>query len=135
MNSLMGRAWLALWHAPGRMALAMLKAASASFWAQCGAAMAMTGVFIGFGLVVWLGPWAPAREEQQLTLLGQGMLISGFLVLVALVCIMGQRMALSLGKDGFNANVERDDDPPPAAAPQTVARVTAEATVETAPQG
>lgn len=124
-----------LWHMPGRIGAAMLKAASASFWAQCGAAMAMTAVFVGFGMVVWLGPWAPARQEQQITLLGQGMLISGFLVLVALVCIMGQRMALNLGKNGFSANVERDDDRPPAAAPQTVAKVTAEATVETAPQG
>lgn len=99
-----------LWHMPGRSASAALRAAPASFWAQTGAAMAMTGVFIGYGLVVWLGPWPEDRAEQQLTILGWGLLAAAFLVLVALVCIMGLKLAAGLSRDGVTLNAERDDD-------------------------
>lgn len=106
-----------LWHMPGRSAAAALRAAPASFWAQTGAAMAMTGVFIGYGLAVWLGAWPEDRAEQRLTILGWGLLSAAFLVLVALVCIMGLKLAAGLSRDGVTLNAERDDDPKPEAKP------------------
>jgi len=114
MRAGMLTAWLAVWNMPGRLALAMLRAAPAAFWAQCGAAVAMTGVFIGFGLVVWLGPWAATREEQQLNLLGIGMMIAGGCVVIALVCIMGLKLAVNASREGVRLEAERDDEPPAA---------------------
>jgi hypothetical protein len=34
------------------------------------------------------------------------------MVLVALVCITGMKLGISGGKDGFKADVERDDETP-----------------------
>lgn len=104
----------AIWHMPGRIAVAMLRAAAPSFWAQVGASMAMTLVFVGIGLAIWLGPWPEDRAEQQLTLLGWGFLASAFLVLVALVCILGLKVAVKASREGLDANLERDDGDPPA---------------------
>jgi hypothetical protein len=91
---------------------AMLAAGSLRFWAQIGAGMALTLVFVGYGLVIWRGPWAATRQQQQLELLGQGQIAAALMVLVALVCITGMKLGLSAGKDGVKADVERDDEPP-----------------------
>jgi len=91
---------------------AMLAAGSLRFWAQIGAGMALTMVFVGYGLVIWRGPWAATRQQQQLDLLGQGQIAAALMVLVALVCITGMKLGLSAGKDGVKADVERDDEPP-----------------------
>jgi len=91
---------------------AMLAAGSLRFWAQIGAGMSLTLVFVGYGLVIWRGPWAAARQQQQLDLLGQGQIAAALMVLVALVCITGMKLGLSAGKDGVKADVERDDEPP-----------------------
>jgi hypothetical protein len=90
---------------------AMLAAGSLRFWAQIGAGMALTLVFVGYGLVIWRGPWAATRQQQQLDLLGQGQIAAALMVLVALVCITGMKLGLSAGKDGVKADVERDDEP------------------------
>lgn len=62
---------------------ALLAAAPVKIWAQIGAGIALTLVFVGFGLVIWLGPWAPERQAQQLQWLGWGMISAAFLILVA----------------------------------------------------
>lgn len=110
---------LALWNIPGRIWAGMIAASSARSWAQVGAAMTLTVVFVGFGLVIWKGPWPLAMAGKQLDLLGQGMLVAGFLVLVALVCITGLTLNLNVGKDGLRADIDRDEGPPAAPAVKT----------------
>lgn len=102
-----------LWHAPGRVWAAMMAAASARFWAQVGAGMALTVVLVGYGLVIWLGPWPVTLAGKQLDLLGQGQLMAGFLVLVALVCITNMRVGLNATRDGLHADLDQSDDPEP----------------------
>jgi hypothetical protein len=101
-----------LWHAPGRIWAAMMAAAAPRFWAQVGAGMAMTVVLVGYGLVIWLGPWPVTLACKQLDLLGQGQLMAGFLVLVALVCITGMKVGFSGGREGFHADLDQPDEPP-----------------------
>jgi len=90
---------------------AMLAAGSLRFWAQIGAGMALTLVFVGYGVVIWRGPWAATRQQQQLDLLGQGQIAAALMVLVCPVCITGMRLGLSASKDGVTADMERDDEP------------------------
>lgn len=104
-----------LWHIPGRLWAGMMAAAPARNWAQIGAAMTLTLVLVGYGVVIWRGPWPKATAGKQLDLLGQGQLIAGFLVLVALICITGLTLNLNVGKDGLAADLERDDGAPPPA--------------------
>lgn len=93
---------------------ALLAAGSLRFWAQTGAGMALTLVFMVYGAVIWRGPWPVTAAPLQLELLGQGQLAAALMVLVALVCITGMKLGISGGKDGFKADVERDDDTPAA---------------------
>lgn len=99
-----------LWHAPGRTWAGMMKAASLATWMQWGAGVSATVGMLAYGWVIWKGPWPESAAEKQLDLLGQGQLIFGIVVLVALAAIAGLRLAFSGGKDGFRAGVERDDD-------------------------
>ena len=100
---------LTLSHILGRLWTGMIAAAPARNWAQVGAAMTMTLVLVGYGVVIWRGPWPEAMAGKQLDLLGQGQLIAGFLVLVALICITGLTLNLNVGKSGLTADIERDD--------------------------
>lgn len=93
-----------------RIWAAMLAAGSLRFWAQTGAGMALTLVFMAYGTVIWRGPWPQSAAPLQLELLGQGQLAAALMVLVALVCITGMKLGISGGKDGFKADVERDDE-------------------------
>ena len=98
-----------------RIWTAMLLAGSLRFWAQTGAGMALTLVFMAYGAVIWRGPWPASAAPLQLELLGQGQLAAALMVLVALVCINGMKLGISGGKDGFKADVERDDEAAPVA--------------------
>ena len=102
-------ALVALWNIPGRIWAGMMAAASARHWAQVGAAMTLTLVFVGYGVAIWKGPWPKGMTGRQLDLLGQGQLIAGFLVLVALICITGLTLNLNVGKEGLTADLERDE--------------------------
>lgn len=115
-----------LWHAPGRTWAGMMKAASLATWMQWGAGVSATLAMLGYGWVIWKGPWPEEAWSKQLDLLGQGQLIFGIVVLVALAAIAGLRLAFSGGKDGFRAGVERDDDDPPAVKVETVTTTTVE---------
>lgn len=95
----------------GRLWNAMLLAGSLRFWAQTGAGMALTLVFMAYGAVIWRGPWPASAAPLQLELLGQGQVMAGIMVLLALGCITGMKLGASVGKDGFKADVERDDEP------------------------
>lgn len=107
----------------GRIWAAMLKAGSLRFWAQTGAGMALTFVFVGYGLVIWKGPWAEARQQQQLDLLGQGQIGAGLMVMLCLVCITGMKLGLSAGKDGVKMDAERDDGEQPTVTTTTTTQV------------
>lgn len=94
-----------------RLWSAMLLAGSLRFWAQTGAGMALTLVFMAYGGAIWLGPWPASAVPLQLELLGQGQVMAGIMVLLALGCITGMKLGASVGKDGFKADVERDEEP------------------------
>jgi uncharacterized membrane protein len=108
---MIGRIGHAIAETIGRVWTSMLKAASVALWAQIGAGMAFT---IGAGCLVWIiwkGPWTPAVEAARLSgLVGITFATLG-LVAVALVAIAGLRLGVKASKDGFDASVERDDEP------------------------
>ncbi|WP_374534409.1 hypothetical protein [Phenylobacterium sp.] len=106
---------------------ALLAAAPIKIWAQIGAGIALTLVFVGFGLVIWLGPWAPERQAQQLQWLGWGMISAAFLILVALTAITGLSVNVRGGRDGLVASIDQDE-----AQPLAVRTVT-ETTIEPVP--
>lgn len=88
---------------------AMLAAAPVKIWAQIGGAMALTLVMVGFGLVIWLGPWLPARQAQQIDWLGYGMVSAALLTLVALAAITGLSINFKGGKDGVSGSIDQDE--------------------------
>lgn len=102
-----------IWHSPGKLWAGMLRAGSLATWMQWGAGVSGTLGMLAYGWVIWKGPWPQSEAGKQLDLLGQGQLIFGIVVLVALAAIAGLKLAFSGGKDGFKAGVERDDDAPP----------------------
>jgi hypothetical protein len=91
---------------------ALLAAAPVKIWAQIGAGIALTFVFVGFGLVIWLGPWAPERQQQQLELLGWGLMAAACLILVALVAITGLSVNIRGGREGIQASIDQDEAQP-----------------------
>ena len=91
---------------------AFLAAAPIKIWAQIGAGIALTLVFVGFGLVIWLGPWSPERQAQQLQWLGWGMVSAAFLILVALTAITGLSVNVRGGRDGLVASIDQDEAQP-----------------------
>lgn len=111
----------------GQIWRALIAAAPVKVWAQVGAAMAGTLVLVGFGLVIWLGPWLPEHQALQIEWLGRGMVITGFLTLVALVAITGLSVNVQGGRDGLRASIDQDE-----AQPLAVTTVT-ETTISPAP--
>ena len=91
---------------------ALLAAAPVKIWAQIGAAMAGTLVLLGFGLVIWLGPWLPEHQALQIEWLGRGLVIAGILTLVALVAITGLSVNVHGGRDGIHASIDQDEAKP-----------------------
>lgn len=96
----------------------MLSAAPPRFWAQVGAGMALTLFAAAIVSILWLGPWTATVERARVDALARICLAVLFLVLVALAAITELRFGIRAGKDGFNADVERDDEAPK---PTTVA--------------
>lgn len=96
----------------GNVWRALLSAAPVKVWAQIGAAMALTFVFVGYGAVIWRGPWAPAYQGQQINWLGYGMMAAAGLVLVALAAITGLNVNVHGGKDGVHASIDQDEGHP-----------------------
>lgn len=103
----------------------LIAAAPVKIWAQIGAAMAFTVLIVGFGLVIWKGPWLVEHQALQLEWLGRGMVISGILSLVALVAITGLSVNLDAGRNGLRASIDQDE----AAALPPVVRTVTETTV------
>lgn len=99
---------------------AILEAAPVKVWAQIGAAMVLTLVFVGYGAVIWKGPWALVHQGQQINWLGYGMMAAAGLVLVALAAITGLNVNVHGGKDGVHASIDQDDGGQPMAVKTTV---------------
>lgn len=93
---------------------ALLTASPPRFWAQVGAAQALTLFAAGIVWIIWKGPWTLAVESSRVDALARICLAVLFLVLVALAAITELKFGLRGGKDGFSADVERDDDKPAA---------------------
>lgn len=104
--------------APGRVIAAvwaaMMQAATVKVWAQIGAAMVFTVVLVGFGLVIWKGPWLQVHQGEQIEWLGRGMFLAGALCLVALVAITGVGLNFKASKDGVSADFDAETAPPAA---------------------
>lgn len=107
-----------------------MKAASLATWMQWGAGVSATFGMLAYGLVIWKGPWPREAWSKQLDLLGQGQLIFGVVVIVALAAIAGLRLAFSANKDGIRGGVERDDDDPPIATVTTTTTTEIDAPVK-----
>ncbi len=103
---------------------AILDAAPVKVWAQIGAAMISTVVLVGFGLVIWLGPWAIERQAQQLDWLGYGMLCAATFTVIALVAITGLSVNVRGGRDGIEAHLDQDDAAPLPPVVRTVTETT-----------
>lgn len=104
----------------GRIWTALLSAAPVKVWAQIGAAVVLTFVFVGYGAVIWKGPWALAYQGQQINWLGYGMMAAAGLVLVALAAITGLNVNVHGGKDGVHASIDQDEGGQPMAFKTTV---------------
>lgn len=98
-----------IWHMPGRTGASMIKSASVAIWAQIGSGIIFSLMMMGYGLVIWKGPWPSSAAGKQLDLLGQGQLVSGSIVLVALIAIAGLRLGMKATRQGFDLSAERDD--------------------------
>lgn len=112
-----------LWHAPGRTWAGMMKAAPVRLWLQAGAAVVLTVCWVGYGLVIWKGPWPLALAGKQLDLLGQGQIMGGALLLVTILCLTGMRGNFSAGKDGVRADIDREDEAPASVVTTTTTEV------------
>lgn len=108
----------------GRVWAALMEAATVKAWAQVGGAMANTLLIVGFGLVIWLGPWAVTHQELQLNWLGGGMMLAGFLCLVNLVAVTGLNVSLDASRSGVRANMNQDEPQPLAPIVETVTKTT-----------
>ena len=95
----------------GRIWKAMIAAAPPRFWAQVGAGIALTTFAAGVVLILWMGPWSAVVERARVDALARICLAVLFLVLVALAAITELRFGINASRDGFRADVERDDEP------------------------
>lgn len=116
------------WPNPGKIIAqvwtALLAAAPVKVWAQVGAAMVNTVVLVGFGLVIWLGPWLEIHQAIQLDWLGYGMTMAAFLSLVSLAAITGLSVNVHGGKDGLTASIDQDEAQPITVTTKTETTVT-----------
>lgn len=106
---------------------AFLAASPPRFWAQVGAAQALTLFAAGIVIILWRGPWTLAVEAARVDALARICLAVLFLVLVALAAITELKFGLRGGKDGFSADVERDDEPKATVTTTTTTEITAPA--------
>lgn len=89
--------------------MAKMERADIKLAAQIGGAMALTVVFVGFGVVIWRGPWREEHQSQQLDLLGWGMIASAFLILVALVAITEIALNFKASRGGIEASMDQEE--------------------------
>lgn len=88
---------------------ALLRAAPLRTWAQIGAAMIATIVAVGYGVVIWKGPWPEGSANKQLDLLGTGQMAAWLMVLVTVVCITGTKVNFNASRNGIQADVDAED--------------------------
>lgn len=109
---------------------AMTTAAKVQVWAQIFGAMALSLMMLGFGLIIWLGPWLPVYQPTQIEWLGRGMVLSALLTLVALAAVTGLSINFHGGKDGLTASIDQDEVTPITVTTTTETTVTPPASVE-----
>lgn len=113
---------------------ALLAASPPRFWAQVGAAQALTLFAAGIVWIIWKGPWTLAVEGARVDALARICLAVLFLVLVAVAAITELKFGLRGGKDGFSADVERDDEPKATVTTTTTTEITAPAAAAPTPE-
>lgn len=91
---------------------AVLAAAPVKIWAQIGAAVALSGVLLLGGWVIWKGPWAAIHQGKQLDALFYLLVGVELLMMVALAAITGLNVNLHGGKDGLHASIDQDEAQP-----------------------
>lgn len=98
------RAWLALWHVPGRTASAMLRAGELSLWLTAGAGIAWT--LMSAGLVWLFKDRLTGSDAVKLVM------VADALVGIAILAITGREISLSVTRGGLQADIGRDDGQP-----------------------
>lgn len=101
-----------------RIWTAMIAAAPVRLWAQIVAAGSFLCFLVSTSAFIRFGPWSAAVEAKRIDALFWLGIAVAFLLLFALAAITELKFGIRASRDGFNADVERDDDDPK---PQTVA--------------
>lgn len=107
------KAWLALWHAPGRLWAGMMRAGSLTVWQRFGGALVVSALLLLLVWILWKGPWSLDVEGQRLEWLGR---LAAGLVLAVVICIIAMfdyRFAGSFGKGGASFSMADGDGPAP----------------------
>jgi hypothetical protein len=104
----------------GRIWSALLSAAPVRLWAQIIAAGSFLGFIVATSAYIRFGSWSPAVEAKRVDALFWLGIAVAFLLLFALAAITEQKFGIRATRDGFNADVERDDDPPTTTVETTV---------------
>lgn len=101
----------------------MLRDAGVRSYAMIAGAAVITFCGAGLTLIIWLGPWSPDRQQQQLYYLGTALL--GCLLIVALVMIAltGVSVAVSASRKGVSVNVSDEDGNKPLATVTTTTQI------------
>lgn len=86
------------------------RAGSLLEWATILAGPAVTAIWVGYGVVIWLGNWSPAVEQARLDWLGWGQMVGGLMVMTVLVSIARVQVSAE-GPGGTKIDLGGDDEP------------------------
>jgi hypothetical protein len=114
------KSWTSLlWHMPGRAWSAALAAGPLKLWLQALGQIAMTFFAVGVTLILWLGPWTLAVEDERVGAITAIALTCLFIVLVYGVAMTGLNLNVHASKTGVEAEINQDDDEPQTRRPRT----------------
>lgn len=104
----------------------MMKAGGLRTWAILGAAVVLTASGVWRTWIVWKGPWADSRQEQQLDIIGWALWGDQIAHVIIIIALTGLGVAASVSRTGVNLNVGDDDQPSATVTTTTETTVTAE---------
>lgn len=96
------RAWLAVWHAPGRTWAGMMAAGPLATWLTAGAAVAWTLVTVGL-----VGVFRDRLTSDHAFWI---IMAAHSLVGVAILALTGREISANVSRSGLNVNLGRDAD-------------------------
>lgn len=110
------RAWLAVWHAPGAAASALMRTLGLAWSALMAADIAKLSILIAAGggmawTLVAVGYFLKVHERLSSDQLFWIVVGAHVLVMVALIIIGRREFSASLSRQGLNLNVGAEDEP------------------------